>query len=72
MYDLMDVLAESVASGSSRNRVIELAVLASRKHISKRSDRQRAMTILIEFSEVVGVPAEFLIQLAERAFESGG
>ncbi len=72
MYDLMDVLAESVASGSSRNRVIELAVLASRKHISKRSDRQRAMTILIEFSVVVGVPAEFLIQLAERVFESGG
>ena len=71
MYDLMDVLAESVASGSSRSRTIERAVLGSRKYVSKTSDKKPAMAILIEFSEVVGVPAEFLIQLAERHFESG-
>jgi hypothetical protein len=72
MYDLMDVLAESVASGSLRNRVIERAVHASRKYVSKKSDVNPAMALLVEFSEVVGVPAEFVIQLAERIFESSG
>ncbi len=67
--DLTDVLNDSIISESSNGQAMERAVGASRKYYKADYDqdhRQQAISLLIQFGEVLGVRQESVMELIQR------